>query len=95
MHELDKLDHHFNLPVGTSRHILVEHNDPSALNKVLVPRGITLDKHGMVPKLQWGLWNELLVEAGVDAHYRKGEDLTPQGEPLDGLPALLDDPDPC
>ncbi len=75
MHELDKLDIHLNLPIGTSRNALVGHCGSEKLKTALLEHGINLDDYGIVPKHQHGAWKTLMQAAGVGQKYWKDKDL--------------------
>jgi len=77
-HELDKLDKHLELPIGTSRSVVCSHKDPTLLNEKLAKYGIELTHIGMLPKEQQPKWQALMKELGVAERYWKNKDrLTP------------------
>jgi len=74
-HELDKLDRHLGLPIGTTRDVIVSHKTPVLLNEQLVKYGIILDEDGMVPKDQIRKWRDLMMSVGIGRRYWKDKDL--------------------
>jgi hypothetical protein len=73
-HELDKLDVFLNIPIGTSKGVLIGHLDPRIINEKLSAYHIILDSYGMVPKGQRNNWKLLMQFAGISRKYWKDPD---------------------
>jgi hypothetical protein len=84
-HELNKLDIFLELPEGTSRRVLMSHEDPAGMNKKLLIYGVILDHDGMVPKSQRGQWKNLMMRAGIAKRYWKDPDSLLEEQNIDSL----------
>ena len=85
-HELNKLDRLLDVPIGTSKSVIVGHADSTVINTKLAKYGIKLKKSGILPKEQRMQWRALMIAAGVSEKYWKDPDLL---TPRDGVIADL------